>query len=159
MTDERTLELRYLFNTGENVSREDWQAVNVRKELLNRLKELPDAKHLSQSGLVNRAVDEWLSNRDNLINVSQLQESVPQWTGDERMAAFLLIAQYVAADLFESRSQDKDGELALNCWQQVTRGEVPSPPELIKLAAALDVDVCDLKRRINKLRELMSNGT
>jgi hypothetical protein len=140
------------------VAKEDWQAINVRKELLNRLKELPDAKYLSQSGLVNRAVDEWLSSRGSLVSLSQFQESVSQWTDDDRMSAFLFLARYIAADLL-SESQAKDGEFALLCWQKVTQGEIPNSPELIKLAAALDVDPGELKKKLTKLRELMTDGT
>lgn len=53
--------------------------------------------------------------------------------------------------------QMKDGELALKCWRDISQGKVPSNPELIKLAAALDVDTCLLKKTITKLSEIMAN--
>jgi hypothetical protein len=36
----------------------------------------------------------------------------------------------------------KDAELALKCWRDISHGRLPGNPELIKLAAALDVDTC-----------------
>jgi hypothetical protein len=44
----------------------------------------------------------------------------------------------------------KDAELALKCWRDISQRRFPSNPELIKLAAALDVDTCWLKKTITK---------
>jgi hypothetical protein len=57
----------------------------------------------------------------------------------------------------ETEFQMKDAELALKCWRDISQGKVPSNPELIKLAAALDVDTCLLKKTITKLSEIMAN--
>jgi hypothetical protein len=137
------------------VSKNDWQAVNLKKELLKQLKELPDAKHISSSALVNRAVDEWFALREGKITLGQLQEAIPQWSSDDRMAAFIFIARYVAEDLGESERQD--GQLALSCLQKVLKGETLTPPELIKLAAALDTEPKVLESKFNRLKGL-TNG-
>lgn len=59
----------------------------------------------------------------------------------------------------KSDFQMKDAELALKCWRDISHGRLPSNPELIKLAAALDVDTCWLKKTITKLSEIMANDT
>jgi len=58
-----------------------------------------------------------------------------------------------------SESDLTDGVLALGCWQKIVEGEVPTPPELIKLGAALDIDPVVLRDKLTKLRGLMKNGT
>lgn len=59
----------------------------------------------------------------------------------------------------ETEFQMKDAELALKCWRDISQGKLPSNPELIKLAAALDVDTSLLKKTITKLSEIMANDT
>ncbi|MBO3460034.1 helix-turn-helix domain-containing protein [Aetokthonos hydrillicola Thurmond2011] len=67
-----------------------------------------------------------------------------------------LVASKPAAD-GKIEFESKDGKLALKCWYDVSQGKIPSNPELIKLAAALDIDTSSLKKTITKLSEIMAN--
>lgn len=59
----------------------------------------------------------------------------------------------------KSESQLQEAELALKCWRDLSQGKIPSNPELIKLAAALDVDTVWLKKTVTQLHELQENET
>jgi len=132
------------------VAKDDWQSVSLKKDLLNQLKESPDAKYMSLSALANRAIDDWLANREQRVTVSQLQQSLTQWSEEDRMNAFLLLARYIAADLI-TQDQNADQSLALKCWQAVVQGQKLDTQELTKLATALNVDPETLQQQLSKL--------
>ncbi|MEC4896334.1 MAG: hypothetical protein SAL07_25490 [Oscillatoria sp. PMC 1051.18] len=65
------------------------------------------------------------------------------------------IAVWVEEDI----QPNQDGELALSCLKKVITGKMPSHPELIRLAAAIDYpDPSKLKKILAKLQELSTNG-
>jgi len=109
--------------------------------------------------------------RRTTVNLSTLGDRIEELRSDNAWKALtlakkvvLLLGEYL--ELLEKQSfpadrpTDKDGEVALKCWNQVAKGEVPSPPDLIKLAAALESepDPYELQQKLTKLRELKPNG-
>lgn len=98
------------------------------------------------------------------INLTSVKERIENLRSDNAWRALplskkvvLLLEEYLdqlqASQPRESSdARQRDGEIALLCWQKVIQGEIPTSPELIKLAAVLDADPSELRQKITKLR-------
>ncbi len=97
-------------------------------------------------------------NNPALVTIQDIESSVKQWTADERMTVFLLVAKYIAADLI-AQAEYEEGQLALKCLKSATSGKKISCSEMIKLASALDVGTEELGQVLQKLSLKEPNGT
>ncbi len=103
------------------------------------------------------------------LTIGQVSQSLEEFSSEELITTAERIFQVIRSRVETAQIQNQettlteseitDGVLALECWQKIANGEVPSPPELIKLGAALDIDPVVLQKKLTKLREFMTNGT
>lgn len=134
-------------------SKNDWQSISLRRELVDRLKELPDAKHFSLSALANRAMDEWLNSSTQDVTPTQAQLSIPAWDIDERKAVFFELARHLAADLIAENSEA--GAESLEFLKAIIAGRRPTDGQIGELAHVSDFT----EEQLIALREqLFPNG-
>ncbi len=103
------------------------------------------------------------------LTIGQVSQSLEEFSSEELITTAERIFQVIRSRVDTSQIQNQtgtpidseitDGVLALECWQKIARGEVPTQPELLKLGASLDIDPLVLQKKLTKLKELMTNGT
>jgi hypothetical protein len=103
------------------------------------------------------------------LTIGQISQLLEEFSSEELITTAERIFQVMRNRITDTQTQNpettnttpeiSDGFVALECWQSIAKGKVPSPPELIKLGAALEIDPVVLQKKLTKLKDLMTNGT